>query len=501
MNTKLIYGPPGTGKTTRLINIVQDCLEDGYGSEKICYIAFTRKAAEEARHRIHLATGANPKEFPWFRTIHSLAYHQLGLSRHEVMNWYDYRKIAQTLGLQLTYGGIQEDGTVTGLSTGDRLFFMVNQAAVLGKDLRTYWEENNEDIYWYQLEQVAGTIARYKTDLGKTDFTEMVVRFTEQNLIPDVNILFVDEAQDLSPLQWKLVNKIKERVDEAYIAGDDDQAIFKWAGADVDSFIHAEGSKEVLAQSWRVPFEIASVADTLVNQIGDRVQKEWKPREGSQGSIEYVSDVNQIDMSEGSWMLLARNVYLLEQFENYCMDQGYVFTSNAKKAVNEKLLTAIQDWEMLRSGGTITMGQFKAIAEYITVKQGIKYGFKTKIKDANDEHSVNIDDLESEFGLCTSAIWHEALDRFPQREREYFLAARRRGEKLLAKPRIHISTIHGVKGGEADNVVVCTDMAFRTYQEYEQDPDSEHRVWYVAITRAKEKLWIIQPRTNRNYDI
>ena len=46
----------------------------------------------------------------------------------------------------------------------------------------------------------------------------------------------VDEAQDLTPLQWDMVVKIASAVDRVYIAGDDDQAIYEWNGADVNLF-------------------------------------------------------------------------------------------------------------------------------------------------------------------------------------------------------------------------------------------------------------------------
>jgi DNA helicase-2/ATP-dependent DNA helicase PcrA len=93
------------------------------------------------------------------------------------------------------------------------------------------------------------------------------------------------------------------------------------------------------------------------------------------------------------------------------------------------------------------------------------------------------------------------LDRIPDGEREYFLAAARNGENLEERPRIRISTIHGVKGAEAENVVVMTDMAQRTFVEMEKFEDDEHRVWYVAVTRARENLFIVQPQTNRYYNL
>ena len=48
---KIIFGPPGTGKTTRLLNIVEQELRIGVPPDRIAYLAFTRKAAQEAVQR------------------------------------------------------------------------------------------------------------------------------------------------------------------------------------------------------------------------------------------------------------------------------------------------------------------------------------------------------------------------------------------------------------------------------------------------------------------
>lgn len=65
--------------------------------------------------------------------------------------------------------------------------------------------------------------------------------------------------------------------------------------------------------------------------------------------------------------------------------------------------------------------------------------------------------------------------------------------------RIKVSTIHGAKGAEADNVILYTDVSPATYEQL--DSDAEHRVWYVAVTRTRKNLFIIQPQTDTFYDL
>jgi len=106
-----------------------------------------------------------------------------------------------------------------------------------------------------------------------------------------------------------------------------------------------------------------------------------------------------------------------------------------------------------------------------------------------------------EKGLATTAIWHECMTKIPTRERDYFIAVRRRGEPLLKTPRISINTIHSVKGAQADHVLLLTDMSHRTYQKMQEQYEDECRVWYVGSTRCKETLNVVMPRTNLSFDL
>ena len=90
-------------------------------------------------------------------------------------------------------------------------------------------------------------------------------------------VLFIDEAQDLSLLQWEMVKQIWSRAEKTYIAGDDDQAIFKWAGADVDHFIAFKEEVDdikTLDQSYRIPGgPIHELSQRIISKVQNRFDK------------------------------------------------------------------------------------------------------------------------------------------------------------------------------------------------------------------------------------
>ena len=67
------------------------------------------------------------------------------------------------------------------------------------------------------------------------------------------------------------------------------------------------------------------------------------------------------------------------------------------------------------------------------------------------------------------------------------------------EPRINLSTIHGAKGGEADNVMLMTDLPKKADESYFSNPDDERRVFYVGMTRAKKELHLVRSQTDREF--
>jgi DNA helicase-2/ATP-dependent DNA helicase PcrA len=285
------------------------------------------------------------------------------------------------------------------------------------------------------------------------------------------------------------------------LAGDDDQAIYEWSGADVPRLINQQGTVTVLGQSYRVPSNIQNLANSIIVRCRNRRDKKWNPREGT-GGIHNHRILSDVDLrNSNDILILARNTFLIkEQIEPYLRQNGIFYEKNGFSSVKDSTLQAIKSWEALRSGQQISVAQATLMYDQMSTGIGIKRGYK-KLPTFDPNETVDMNQLTISGGLLVGSekIWHEALDRIPQTDRSYIVAARRRGEKLNSQPRVRISTIHSAKGAEAEHVILMKEMARKTFQEMEKFPDQENRVFYVGVTRAKQRLSIIDSPNNRIY--
>lgn len=506
MTTTLLLGPPGTGKTTSLLDAVERELDRGVAPDRIGFVTFTRRAAEEAVRRAGARFNLQRKQLPYFRTLHSLCFRQLGLSGGDVLDGDRLRRdFADYARVEVRGRWSEEDGTFNGYAEGDRLLFMEHLARVRGITLRAQYEQDNDGLGWDKVVRVSYDLARFKDEYGVLDYTDMLSEFARQNNPPRLEALFVDEAQDQSRLQWDVVHCLSREVPRLTIAGDDDQAIYRWAGADVEEMIALRAEARVLGQSYRCPREVQALAIRLLAFIrGPRRLKEWRAREG-EGQVERTSSLRSVDLG-GAWgedeaqpvLILARNEYVLrERVEPELRERGIIYEHGGRVSVRPSTLDAVVSWEELRAGKSVPVSSVLRVYNLMTAGRGVERGSKELPGFDRGERAppVTLEDLVQRGGLRTRALWHEALDRIPRAEVSYMLSALRHGEKLRARPRVRISTIHGAKGGEARHVVLFKEMANRTAREMEYNPDDELRVWYVAVTRAREHLTLVGSET------
>ena len=107
-----------------------------------------------------------------------------------------------------------------------------------------YKQQPRKNVRLQQFKSIIAGYEQFKTmelengqrTPDRLDFTDMVHKFITDGLVIPFKVLMVDEAQDLTPLQWDMVVKMSEGVERVYIAGDDDQAIYEWNGADAVSY-------------------------------------------------------------------------------------------------------------------------------------------------------------------------------------------------------------------------------------------------------------------------
>ena len=483
-----IFGPPGCGKTTYLLNVVDKELEADVSSAKIGYFSFTRKAANEARDRaIQKFPQLNAKtDFPYFRTLHSLAFQCLGVRSEDIMQAEHFREFAAQAGIELS---LSHDTEVDLVKPDNPILNEINIARIKGEDLKTHYNKCGLDIEWHHFEFVERTYRHYKRSKNLLDFTdllEMIVNEPER--LPMLEVLIVDEAQDLSRLQWMMVEALTLRSKRTFLAGDDDQAIFFFAGADVKSFLAFEGSVTILNQSYRVPAKVHTLANNIVRRIRERQPKEWESRE-FEGLVKTYQRFEDVPVESGQWLIMASTNYMLNPIHEWLKSIGVLFERNGVPSLSPQIAQAVVEWERLRRGQALGYNSVQTVYRYLDTS-AVARGYKTfKTGDINGLYTL--DELKEKHGLLTDAVWHEALTKIADDKKEYLISLLRRGVKLSQAPKVRLSTIHGAKGGEADNVMLLMDLSPKFAKEYASNADNVHRLFYVGVTRAKQSLHLV----------
>lgn len=460
-----IYGPPGCGKTTKIVTMIGEFMARGYGANDIALMSHTRAAAKEALDRTDLESSDK------FSTIHSQAYRHLGLSSTQLVDNRRLVEFSHLIGVPIKNGSIDSE---EGIEVGDEYLGILNKARNRLMDPLDEYYESDRPGSLPQFQMFIEGYQNWKRSNGFVDFTDMLERFVARG--DEINfqarVIFIDEAQDLSALQWRAVRVLTKHAKHIIVAGDDDQAIYVWGGADPTGMVQFEeeyGSKRrVLEQSYRIPSKVHTLASGIIRQVIARVDKVYNPRD-EVGRVERYGYLHAVDFKHGEDTLaLCRTGAQKKEVEKHFIEQSIPYwTDNGKPGLYQtKVARAIRAFNKAIRGEELTPAEREVLA--LTAQ--------TKYRDA----------LKNGDYVGMKQLTHMRVLQIPSWSYDFY-----RDSDMDIVPTIRLSSIHGSKGREADRVVLHTGMTDRTALGFEKDPEAEHRVWYVGATRARHRLDIL----------
>lgn len=477
MQTYALFGPPGTGKTTEMLRLIADAKNRGFQPDDIGFFSFTRAAANEALKRLGITRSDK------ICTLHSWAFRAAGASPMQMVDGFKLRKFGASAGIE--FSGAQSDEFGDQMGVGDKYLAIYNLArSRLTSHEDEYYDSDERPGDFAQYKHCIESYENWKTAFGYLDFTDLIEMYVKNPRNHHARVLFVDEAQDLSPLQWQMVDRMCEftQVLEVTIAGDDDQAIFEWSGADphgMAKFLErTAGELQTLKQSYRVPVAVHEVARGIVATIENRVKKSYRaaPRDGI--VTRTATGFSQALVSHGDDVLvLVRSGTQRKEVEEELIAHRVPYrTEGGKPGLFDSMWA-----DAIRLKHRMASGHVPSTAEAELLFKAASPVGKKQLGDQNWA------------GYC--ALSDERAVAIPPQFIEFFREA-----DLTQTPTIRLSTIHAAKGREARRVVLHTGITARVEMGMEHNADAEARVFYVGVTRAKEELEIVSGY-DRSYSV
>jgi DNA helicase II / ATP-dependent DNA helicase PcrA len=565
-----LFGGPGSGKTTALLDHVEDILEqDGVTFRDILVVSYTRAAAQEVRERLAERLDESPRALQGnVCTMHAKAYELLDLSRGDVIGEKDKEEFCEEYGIEYEdeYSGA---GRRTARSTtiGNKVIATsqwlqrtrrevsdwydvpfqwddeevrlppeIDDRAQEGNKYTPTWPSDDDRI---DVPEAIRAWRSYKGEQGKIGFADMLERVKQRSLLPSVDYLVIDEFQDITTLQYDVYEEWKPHMKEVLIAGDDDQVVYSWQGADPALLLDEEVDEDIiLPNSYRLPSNVLNAVNKEIRHINQRQDKDLKPRKEG-GVVEARANASMLDVvrlvrqalveDDGTIMVLFRARYQMFQFIDEFITEGVPFRSLTDQRMwTDRLTQYVRAVEAIEAGDDVDGLQARRLADML---QESAFGTNDRdelfdyIDDAQEE--AGIEDLE-ELSISADVIKDHApfmpgpasasdmvrkVTNFQKKSvRSYFSVGEYR---TTPTDRVRVGTIHSAKGREADHVFVATDLTEKVVEQMVatvDDPtaipgceeftkttspvpvltDNERRVFYVGMSRARERLYILE---------
>jgi len=566
-----LFGGPGSGKTTALLDRVEQLLEDDdIGVRDVLVVSYTRAAASEIRERLAERLDESPRALRGnVSTMHAKAYDLLNLSRGDVVGESDKEEFCEDFGLEYEdeYEGSRRRSarsTTMGnkvIATSQwlqrtrrdvadwydvpfkwdeeevRLPPDIDHNAQTGNKYTPTWPSDDDRL---DVPEAISAWRSWKGQHGLVGFADMLERVKQRSLLPNVDYLVIDEFQDITTLQYDVYEEWRPHMERVLIAGDDDQVVYAWQGADPDLLLDEDVTEDVvLPNSYRLPSRILNVVNQEVSHIEKRQEKDLEPRKQG-GTVEAVPRPSMLDLvrnvrstveesDEETVMVLFRARYQMFQFIDEFIGEGMPFQCLTDQRMwTDRLSQYVEAIEALDEDDPVTGLQARRLADMLA-DSAFGTGERDDLFDTLDEReeAADVDDI-AEFDVEPELIRDHApfvpdprsaadmlrkVTNFQERTVDAYFGGDYRD---MDRDRVRVGTIHSAKGREADHVFVATDLTEKVVEQIaatvEQesrevpgidsftkhtDPvptltDNERRVFYVGMSRARERLVLLE---------
>lgn len=497
-----ILGPPGTGKTTYLLNLIDQAAKK-YHPERIGAVSLTNAAIEEMQGKVKKETKLSGEAAKNIRTIHSTCFRLLELKKEQVADKKikEFNKAYPMWTMPLGVEIIEDDHykkSENGLSSSTP-----EKNKKRFNEIQIFRHKRIPESKWPDktLEKMHHDWKLWMFENNLIDFTGMLEKVLEQELAPEIDILLVDEAQDLSLLSMQILAMWSENTTSTVYVGDSDQAILQFAGAVPEAFINLTHSwQKTLRKTYRVSRQGYKYAMEMIQKAKNREDVIYEPTD-VEGKVLKCSEP---DLSlPGTHMILGRCGFHLNRWRTYLTKHGLTWHNPYRPGdktwnpLNTKVWGAARTYIRIKSGEDVPGVKAKKMVKELISKDNLIRGSKKLLDELITEEEVGL------FQLPTYGIFTDEFLSFRKPLHELFSLKGQSGEMLgktseedvMKDPKVILGTCHSVKGGESDHVWIDTGTSSACLKACFGNPNAfydECRVAYVAITRSRDTVGLLE---------
>ena len=576
----------GSGKTRVLAHRYAFLVNElGISPGNILCLTFTNKAAQEMKRRIsRMVDRGSVNDF--ICTIHSFCVKFLRREIYRIGYPKSFTVIDEEDAKTLAKQAMDEFGIDRRKLTAER--FLKKVAFLKGYDINAYIQghllpASPADCPDAQVRYMRLQLKQYALDYDDLIYFTIYIldhfKDARQYWTDKLNYIMVDEVQDCSGDDWKLLHILAEHHGNLFVVGDPDQAIYAWRGANPKIFVDFKASTDItLNQNYRSTPDILDVANSIIVNNDNRVPKElftlrlnerrvvYRHSKSEREEAMFIAETIAKGIKEGDkasdFAVLYRSSFLSRQVEQQLLKQKIPYSvwggvrfferKEIKDVICYLRLIASDSDDMAftriinlpaRKFGAVSMKHLRDAADAagmslmtalralidkgeprfargplrqfvaqidswrllaadmpvseLTDRVLIQSGLSDQIRlDEKEERLENVSELINsmkEFELSQIDDSDMTLAAYLQE-----IALYTNADAAIDSEKVKLMTIHQSKGLEFSTVFVpgLTEGVFpnhRSIREHRKDgEEEERRLMYVAVTRARDMLYLLE---------